>query len=262
MPPNRLKRKLAQGQASAGVWLTFMDPNLIEFYGYLGFDYVIIDAEHQAVDKANCLELVRACDLAGLTSIVRPDNKASGTILGFLDLGADAIYAPHVRSASDAREVVRACKYAPMGSRSMNYPRPMRYGITDAPRDMYAQANEETMVIVLVEEPEGIENLDEIIAVEGVDVIGIGDGDLSHALGFVGDKSNPELRRIVENAEQRVRSAGKPYDAVVSTIDAAVAAMEQGATMISLSDRLLLERVGRDFSRAVTGFHSTAAAQS
>jgi len=261
MPPNRLKRKLRKGQPASGVWLTFMDPNLIEFYGYLGFDYVIIDAEHQAIDKANCLEFVRACDVAGLTSIVRPDSKAASTILGFLDLGADGIYAPHVRSANDAREVVRACKYAPEGSRSMNYPRPMRYGLTDSPREMYEQANEETMVIVLVEEPEGIQNLDEIIAVDGVDVIGIGDGDLSHAMGFVGDKSNPELRRIVEEAEHRIFAAGKAFDAVASNADGALHAMRQGATMISVSDRLLLERAGKEFAKAVAEY-STAVSRS
>lgn len=258
MPPNRLKRKLQQGQPAAGVWLTFMDPNLIEFYGHLGFDYVIIDAEHQAVDKANCLELVRACDVVGLSSIVRPDNRSSGTILGFLDLGADGIYAPHVQSASDAREVVKACKYAPIGSRSMNYPRPMKYGITESPREMYENANQETMVIVLVEEPEGIAHLDEIIAVEGVDVVGIGDGDLSHAMGFVGDKANPKLRHVVEDAEHRVRAAGKPFDAVVSSAEGARQAIDGGATMISLSDRLVLQNIGKEFTKVVAGSGSAA----
>ena len=251
MTRNKLKLKLQRGEAASGVWLTFMDPNLIEFYGYLGFDYVIIDAEHQAVDKANCLELVRACDLVGLTSIVRPDNKAPWTILGFLDLGAQGIYAPHVRTALDAQAVVEAVKYAPLGSRSMNYPRPMKYGITDSPREMYEQANDDTMVIVLVEEPEGIQNLDEIIRVPGVDVVGIGDGDLSHAMGFVGDKGNPELRRIVEAAEARVVAGGKAVDAVVADVTGAQEAMKQGATMISLSDRQLLQTVGQEFSKAV-----------
>lgn len=253
MTNNRLKAKLQRGEIAAGVWLTWLDPNLVEFYGYLGFDYVIIDAEHLAVDKTNCQELVRACDVVGLTSIVRPPNKESSTILGFLDLGAQGIYAPHVQTASDARNVVKAVKYAPLGSRSMNYPRPMKYGLTDDPQQMYSQANDDIMVIVLVEEPEGVANLDDILGVEGIDIVGIGDGDLSHALGFVGDKTNPELRRIVDDSEARIVASTKMTDAVVVDLDGALDSISRGAKMISLSDRDLLAAAGREFVSGIAG---------
>jgi staphyloferrin B biosynthesis citrate synthase len=244
---NRVKAKLQSGETAYGVWLNWLDPNLIEFYGYLGFDYVIIDAEHLAVDRANCQEFVRACDVVGLTSIVRPPDNDPGTILGFLDLGAQGIYAPHVSSARDAEDVVSAVKYAPVGHRSMHYPRPMKYGLTDDPPNMYRQANEDTMVIVLVEEPEGLENLDEILTVEGVDVVGIGDGDLSHGLGFVGDKSNPKLRAVIDDAEARVVASSKVTDAVVTSTEEALTAVSRGARMISLSDQDVIEQAGRQF---------------
>jgi 4-hydroxy-2-oxoheptanedioate aldolase len=250
---NRVKAKLQSSETAYGVWLNWLDPNLIEFYGYLGFDYVIIDGEHLAVDRVNCQELVRACDVVGLTSIVRPPDNDPATILGFLDLGAQGIYAPHVSSAADAEEVVRAVKYAPLGHRSMHYPRPMKYGLTDDPHAMYRQANDDTMVIVLVEDPTGLENLDEILTVEGVDVVGIGDGDLSHSLGFVGDKTNPEFRRVIDEAEARVVRSVKVTDAVVTNLDEALTAASRGARMISLSDQDVIEAAGRQFLAGVRG---------
>jgi 2-keto-3-deoxy-L-rhamnonate aldolase RhmA len=248
---NLLKQKLRNHELICGVWLAWLDPNLIEFYGHLGFDYIIIDAEHLAVDKSTCQQLVRAADLVGMTSIVRVPDRSAPTILGFLDLGAWGIYAPHVQTAADAEAVVQAVKYAPQGHRSMNYPRPMKYGITDSPVDMYAQANEDTIVIVLVEEPAGLRNLDSILTVKDVDVVGIGDGDLSHALGFVGNKLHPELRRVVDEAESKVAASGKILDAVVHTAEDAIASIARGVTMISLSDRVVLEEFGHRFLNEV-----------
>jgi len=243
----RLKQKLTSGAISQGVWLSFHDPNLMEFYGYLGFDYVIIDAEHESIDVTKCLELVRACDVVGISPIVRPPKNDASTILGFLETGAHGVYVPHVQTAEDARAIVDAVKYAPVGQRSSGGSvRAARYGLVQSAPDYFRDANDETIIIALVEDTVGLANLDEILGVPHIDVVGIGDGDLSHSMGIPGKKKDPELRRIVVDAEARVAaSPGKVFDAVPLDASSALDNLARGCRMFTYPDKSIMETAFR-----------------
>lgn len=232
---NRVKQKLARNEVTHGVWMSWLKPELIEFYGLLGFEYVVMDGEHVPISRESCVELVRACEIAGLVSILRVPEGRPSLILGYLDLGVQGIYVPHVSTAAEAAGIVDSVKYAPRGHRGAALARAAGYGLGAPPEDYFRQANEDTIIIALVEDTEGIDQLDEILGVEGIDVIGVGDSDLSHSMGFPGRKGLPEVRRVVEAAEATIASRGV-LDAVVSSAEQAQESIRFGARMISLSD--------------------------
>jgi 4-hydroxy-2-oxoheptanedioate aldolase len=244
---NKVKELLRQGDVSYGIWLEWKDPDVLETCGYLGFDYVMIEAEHAPLDRSTATELMRAADLVGMVPIVRVPSKDPAVILGYLEIGAKGIYVPHVNTADDARQIVRAVKFPPDGQRGGGAWRAVQYGLTESPPDYLRRANEETMVIALVEEVEGVQNLDAILNVDGVDVVGIGDGDLSLSMGFIGERAHPDVRRVVDDAETRIAASSKVLDAVVTDTADARAAVERGCRMISLKISLSLVGMLRDY---------------
>jgi 4-hydroxy-2-oxoheptanedioate aldolase len=245
--PNKLKEKLRNRTVSYGIWLEWKDPDIIEFCGYLGFDYVMIEAEHAPLDRSTATELMRAADLVGMVPIVRVPANDPAVILGYLEIGTKGIYVPHVNTREDAERIVRSVKFPPEGRRGGGSWRAVQYGLKDSPEQFFRRANEETMVIALVEETEGIKNLDAILDVDGVDVVGIGDGDLSLSMGYVGQRGHPDVRRIVDEAESKIAASSKALDAVIGDIDEARAARGRGCTMISLKVSNALEGTFRRF---------------
>lgn len=251
--PNKLKEMFRQKQVAYGVWIEFLDPDLIEVAGYCGFDYAMIDGEHTALDRSNCTELIRACDAVGIVPIVRVADNDPHIMLGYLEMGAKGIYVPHVNTGAEAAQIVDSVKYAPEGHRGAGSMRGVQYGLTAEPQDSFKRANEEIMTIALVEELQGIEALDDILAVDGIDVVGIGDGDLSHTMGHVGDKGHPDVRRVVLDAEARIAASAKVFDAVVTDVDAAKEAVDRGCLMVSVAVRGMLTEAFRGFLGNVRG---------
>lgn len=244
MRHNPVKEKINKGEPAFGVWLAFPSPARVEFFGHLGFEFVIIDGEHMPISPATCLELVRACELVGVVPIVRPPNHESSTILPFLETGALGIYVPHVQTAQDAEAVVQAVKYAPMGNRSAgSSERPANYGLTQPPEDYYAAANDETMVILLVEDTVGVSNLDEIVKVPGIDVVAIGPGDLSLSMGRLKSRADPEVMKAVRNAEARIADAGLPFDCEPRNADEAREAIERGARLVPFFEGMMMAQL-------------------
>jgi 4-hydroxy-2-oxoheptanedioate aldolase len=253
---NPVKEKLKAGQSVLGVWIEMMNAELIEFCGYLGFEYAMIDGEHFALDPRHCLTLVRACEVSEMVPIVRVPTNDPSVILSYLEVGCLGIYVPHVNSGDDAKAIVDAVKYAPIGHRGAGSGRYLRYNI-DGPEPGEAQRrmNDDTMIVALVEEMRGIENLDAIIATEGIDVIGIGSGDLSHSMGHIGQKSHPEVVQMVDTAERHVAEKGKVFDSVVTTADEAREALERGSLMISVAVRGVLKTALGDVLRGARTTH-------
>lgn len=253
MLSNPVKEKVKQGEPSLGVALAWPAPDLAEFCGYLGFEWAFIDAEHGTIGRESCEAMVRACTLGGIVPVVRvPENNAA-TILGYLETGALGIIVPHVNSAADARAAVHAIRYAPLGRRGAgSSTRAARYGLTQTSSEYFARANEELLVQLLVEEVAGIRNLDEILAVPGVDVVGIGPGDLAMSMGFPGKPSHPDVHAAVLEAEAQIVDSGLALDAAVGDGAGALEAMQRGATMIAVSAASLLANAGHAFLNEVS----------
>jgi len=256
---NPLKEKFAAGKPAFGVWIEFMNAELIEFCGYMGFEYAVIDGEHFALDPAICIGLIRACEVSGMVPIVRVPYNHPGVILGYLEVGARGIYVPHINTAEDARAVVDAVKYAPAGHRGAGSGRYLKYGLSGLRAgDAQRHLNDDTIVIALVEEVAGIRNLDAIIGTDGVDVVGLGSGDLSHSMGHIGQKDHPDVMKTVLDAEDRIAKSGKVFDSVVYSLDEARDCLNRGSLMVSFAVRGVLRNTLGGFLKEVTAAPATA----
>jgi 4-hydroxy-2-oxoheptanedioate aldolase len=177
---------------------------MIEFLGPFGFDGVWIEGEHGPVDYADIPNLTRASDLWGMTSVVRVNLNLPGVIYRTLDVGAQAIVVPHINTADEAREVVDASKFYPLGHRG-NYTSRQGVGVDD-----YAKkANAETLAIILIEDIVAVENLADILKVDGIDVFFVAPGDLAQSMGHLGEPAHPEVQAVVDRSLEQIVGAGK-----------------------------------------------------
>ena len=208
MRENRVRTKMKQGKLAIGTYVNLADPALVEIIGLSGFDAAFIDMEHTAFDLALVEEMIRTCDLVGITSLVRvPDNNPK-TILRVLEMGALGVQVPHIASREDAISAVKAARYAPLGERGMGgSTRAARYGLVPL-KEHTASSNAEVLLAVMVEDEKAISELSEIASVDGLDLIAIGPSDLSQALG-VTDPKDPRLKRTIDNIAKTLKKVGK-----------------------------------------------------
>ena len=208
MIKNRVKEKIRQGQLAFGTYVYLEDPAVIEIIGLAGFDSAFIDMEHSAFDLPLVERMVRACDLAGICSLVRvPDNNPK-TILRVLETGAQGIQVPHITGVADALEAVKAVRYAPLGERGMGGPtRATRFGSVPMGEHI-STSNSEVLLAVMVEDMEAMQQLEEIASLDGLDLIAIGPSDLSQALG-ISDPADPKLKQVIEEVSRRLKKVGQ-----------------------------------------------------
>ena len=207
---NRAKHKLQEG----GIATIASGPHtaeMIEFLGSYGFDGAWIETEHGSIDFADIPDLTRACDLWGMTSVVRVNLNLPGVIYRTLDVGAQGIVVPHVNTADEARAVVDAAKFHPLGNRG-NFTSRQGYGVSD----YSAKANDETLLVVLIEDVIAIDNLDDILSVDHIDVFFVAPGDLAQTMGYLGRADHPEVVAAVDSAIKRIVGAGRVAGALVS----------------------------------------------
>jgi 4-hydroxy-2-oxoheptanedioate aldolase len=210
MRENTLKRKLEAGKAVFGVMITFPSAPVVEMLGYLGFDWVLLDNEHGSITVDNSEDLIRAADLSGIAPIVRPVANKPEIIAPFLDRGAWGVQVPHVNTAAEARASVDAVKYYPEGHRGIfSRSRPAGYGFSSSTGDYVKDANRNTLVCLMLEEVEAIDNLGQLVSVAGVDVFFIGSGDLSQSMGYPGQQTHPEVQAQMEKGVKIIRDAGR-----------------------------------------------------
>ena len=247
-----LKDSCQQEGVTWGIHLSFHCPEMMEFFGLLGFQWAFLDAEHQPLSHERCCDLVRAADAVGMPCLVRVPQIQPSLIEGFLDAGVIGILAPHVDSAEQARTLVAAVKFGPEGQRrTADRSRASDYGLTRRPADYRAWANQNTVTAALIESVRGIDALESIMAVPGLDCVAVGPNDLGRSLGIDTGMADPRVRARVEEAEARIEAYGKPRLTVVTDADHARAARDSGVRLIAVSDAALLGAAGCLFLEAV-----------
>jgi 4-hydroxy-2-oxoheptanedioate aldolase len=251
---NQLKRKLAEGRVVLGTFITLNCPDLVEIAGLAGFDYCIIDTEHGPGNPESIQHMIRAAELRGMVPIVRVTDTAATTILRTLDVGAAGIQVPQVNSPETAENVVRSAKYFPKGDRGACLTRSSRYGFVPGVAEYFEEANRETLVIVHCENRQGLECLDGIAAVDGVDVVFVGPYDLSQSFGIPGQIYHPVMVDAVARALAAAKRAGKPAGIFVGSVEEAKARIEQGFSYIAYStDSLVFAEVCRNIVGGIKG---------
>jgi len=208
MHKNRIKEKIRQGKLAVGTYVNLADPAVVEIIGLAGFDAAFIDMEHTGFNLQTVQEMLRACDLVGISSLVRvPDNNPK-FILRVLDMGAQGIQVPHIGGKEDAIEMVKAVHYAPLGERGMGGPtRAARYGAIPSSQHLET-SNTEILLSVMIESKKAIDELEGIASIEGVDLITIGPTDLAQALG-IPESEYSRLMEPIEHISATLKRLGK-----------------------------------------------------
>ncbi len=210
-PVNPFKRALAQKELQIGLWLGLANSYTTEICAGAGFDWLLIDGEHAPNDLNTILAQLQV--IAGYPAShaiarvpVGHGHVGAALIKQYLDLGVQTILVPMVDTAEQARAVVQATRYPPQGIRGMGGARASRWGRV---ADYGHQANEQICVLVQAETQTALDNLDAIVAVDGVDGVFIGPADLSASIGFIGQQDHPQVRAAMEDAFERILRAGK-----------------------------------------------------
>jgi 4-hydroxy-2-oxoheptanedioate aldolase len=232
---NATKRRLAAGGTVFGIFIPFGEPGLVELCGIAGFDFVIIDMEHGAIDAPQCENLIRAAEVADVTPVVRVSTTEPAAILRLLDAGAQGIMAPHVNSREDAARAVAAVRYPPLGRRGAGSQRAAAYGMKLHRRDWVRHANQEMLLIAMLEEVDAMEHVRDILAVPGVDAYEVGRGDLSLSMGLPGEVSHPRVEAAVEQAVAAVLDAGKTVSDTIGSPQEAKTLIDRGYRMMNCS---------------------------
>ena len=218
MKKNRMKAKLAAGEPVFGVSVMIPSPQIVEMVAAAGFDWVLLDCEHGTLTLESVELMAMAAEASGITAIARPVTRSAEHILQVLDRGVMGVQVPHVNTAADAREVLAAVKYHPAGKRGLAAgTRAAVYDSIGTLADYVKAANDETLIAIQLEDREAIENIDELLAVEGIDVFFIGPSDLSQSMGHPGNPKAPVVAEAIESSFRKMvaakRTPGTPATA-------------------------------------------------
>jgi 4-hydroxy-2-oxoheptanedioate aldolase len=204
---NRARAKLKAGEAAIGTWLGVPSPFSTRFMARLGFDYLTVDMEHQPIDIETAAAMFAAITETGTTALARVPWNTAENIKRVLDCGAQGIVVPMVNTRAEAEAAVAAAKYPPAGIRSVGGMLHALNFKTD-PATYYSRANDEILVVVQAESPEGVANADEILSVPGVDAVFIGPNDLLCQMGHT-PKMESDHPDFVEALAHLVRTANR-----------------------------------------------------
>lgn len=255
LPTNTFKRALREGRPQIGLWSTIPSPFVCEMIGGAGYDWVLLDTEHTPTDVPLMLGQLQAVAAAlpapgalPVHAVVRPACNDAVLIKRYLDLGAQSLLLPFVQNAQQARDAVRAMRYAPQGMRGMGgSTRAANFGRT---ADYVARAADELCLLVQVETAEALEQIEAIAAVDGVDGIFIGPADLSASLGYPGQARHPVVNRAIDQAIARIRACGKAPGILMVDEARARECLELGAQFVAVALDTLLLRDGLDAAAA------------
>ena len=195
-----------------GTWLMAAAPATAEALGYGGFDFLVVDMEHVPVEFTDLAHILRAIGCTPADAVVRLAWNDQVLVKRALDAGARTVMLPFVQNAEEAKAAASFTRYPPHGIRGVAaVHRGSRFGTIP---NYLKSANDDICTIVQLETPEAIERLPEIAAVEGIDALFVGPGDLSAAMGHIGDIAHPEVQALIEKAAKDAHAAGKPVGIV------------------------------------------------
>lgn len=234
-----LKEKLLKRELTIGSWITFSDPAVAEIMARAGFDWLTLDMEHGSLSMDQAQQIVRTVDLCGVPLLVRVMENNPELIKRYMDMGAHGVLVPLVNSQRDAERAVNAVKYPPGGTRGVGLARAQRYSLDLA---TYMKWNQEkSIVIVQIEHIRAVENLEAIMAVEGVDGMLIGPYDLSGSLGCPGEFDHPTVREALDEIYRISKAHGYLLGQHVVKPDPGLVqeAVERGVRFVGFSDDFL-----------------------
>lgn len=229
---NPLKQKVKAGESVIGTFVEIGHPDITEWLSRMGFDWILLDAEHGPLSFETMQAMMQSMQGTGCVPIVRPQWNDPVQIKRVLDIGAWGVLVPWVNTRQEAEAVVRACKYPPEGLRGYG---PRRVAMLDP--EYYSTANDQLLISVQIETQTALDNLDDILSVDGIDACYVGPYDLSCSLGFGIPPKWDEPKYLA--AFDRVLSAARRHHkaaGIFATYDNIEWALEKGFTYNTVDD--------------------------
>lgn len=248
-PTNPFKAAIKNGETVIGCWLSLGDPLATEIAGTAGFDWLLIDGEHTPYDISKMRMQLMALEASDSHAAVRVPVGETWIIKQVLDAGAQTVLVPMVETAEQAQQLVHDVRYPPTGGRGVGYSgaRCSRFG---AITDYGPTADEQVCLLIQVENRAGIANLDDILAVDGIDGVFIGPADLSADMGHMGQLTHPDVQATIKDAIRRIEAAGKAPGILATTPDFTQDALDWGARFVATGlDLLILAKSLRELAQ-------------
>ena len=230
-----LKQRLQKKELTVGSWLTIPHRSVVEVFAKSGFEWLVIDLEHSPIGIDQTAELIAHIQGNGMQALVRVTKNEEVIIKRVLDAGADGIVVPMIKCKQEAEKAVSFTYYPPLGSRGVGLNRAQHYGEGFEPYKKWL--NENIVIIAQIEHIHAIENLDEILAVKGIDGTIIGPYDLSGSMGYPGEYLREDVKHALESYIAKTNKANKPLGYHVIESEASISAekVKQGYTFIAFS---------------------------
>jgi 2-dehydro-3-deoxyglucarate aldolase len=243
---NKFKKALLDKQITLGGWMQIGHPAIAEIFARRGFNWICVDLEHGAIELETMTNIFRTIDAYDCVSVARLPLNDPVWIHRSLDAGARGLIIPMVKTADDAENAIKEAKYPPRGVRGFGYSRANMHGIDFD--DYIKTANDEITMIMQIEHKDAIDNLEDIVNVDGVDALFIGPLDLSGSMGITGQMEHPDMVGALDKYKEVAKNTNKSFgmhivrpdeDNIKSTI-------EQGYTMIALGlDNVFLDEMSK-----------------
>jgi len=249
MKESRFAQLLAEKKPALGCWITLTDPGIAIILANAGYDWVMVDTEHNPFTETQVQGIIHALRDTDVTPIIRVRGNDPAHIKWVLDTGAGGIIIPVLDNAEDVLRAVQAAKYYPLGNRGYG---PLR--ATDFwahTKEYNARANKEILLICQVECPGAVNEIEKIVQIDGLDGIWIGPGDLAHSMGHMGNVNHPDVQASIIRVIKAAIKHGKPWGIPVRTVEDMLRYVRQGALLMTLgSDSFLLSSSSAQLAQA------------
>lgn len=238
-PHNSFKQALKDGKTVFGCWLGLADTFSAEVMGTAGFDWLVIDGEHAPNDLRSILAQLQVLEASPSHPVVRVPIGQTYMIKQVLDAGAQTVLVPMLDNADQARQLVRDVRYPPHGDRGVGY------ALTRAAQfskiaDYGTTADAQICLLVQVESIKGLENLDDILALDGIDGVFIGPADLAADMGHMGNAMHPDVQDAIMGALSKIDAAGKAAGILSTKDEMTHAAIKAGARFVAVGADVLI----------------------
>jgi len=217
MGKNYIKKKLEDGKVVVGTWAVIPAQIVTDVICSSGIDFIIVDAEHGPISFETAQEMAITCESRGVSPIMRVGGVSEENILRALDIGMHGIQVPNIKNSDEVKNIIRYAKYPPIGDRGFSpFTRAGNYSLNNA-KKITGVSNQNTLIGVNVEDVDAINNIDEILAIEELNLVFIGLFDLSKALGIPGDVNNKKVITHLRILSEKILEAGKYPGTIVTS---------------------------------------------
>ena len=250
---NTLRKVCQSDGVKVGTFVCeFNTPGIGYILKNAGCDFIFLDMEHSGFDVSDLKSMLRYFEAAGLPSFVRPPGKDNYAISRVLDMGAEGIILPMVGSVEETEQIIQSARYTPEGSRGVALGIAHDHYKAGPVLDKLSAANQRTMIFPLIETVDGLENVEDIVSMQGVDGIWVGHFDLSCSLGIPGEFDNPKFVSAIERISAAAKANGKPAARVSASAEEGADLYQQGFELIAVSgDCWLLQQAMQEAANTI-----------